>query len=45
MSATVVDGDTDDRRYSDPPGAIVMLRRKGTLKAGDPLVRDPRSIL
>ena len=45
MSATVVDGDTDDRRYADPPGAIVMLRRKGTLKAGDPLVRDPRSIL
>ena len=45
MGARVVDGDTDDRRYTDPPGSIVMLRRKGTLKATDPLVRDPRSIL
>ena len=44
MSANVVDGDRDDRRYADPEGAIVMLRRKGSLSAGDSLVRDPRSI-
>lgn len=37
----VVDGDADDRRYVDPPGAVVILRRKGTLRADDPLVTDP----
>lgn len=33
-----VDGDKDDRRYTDPPGAVVMLRRKNGLGAEDPLV-------
>lgn len=34
----MIDGDADDRRYLDPAGAIVVLRRKGTLRAADPLV-------
>ena len=33
-----VDGDMDDRRYTDPPGSVVMLRRKNGLGAEDPLV-------
>lgn len=36
--APVVDGDANDRRSDDPAGAVVMLRRKGTLAASDPLV-------
>jgi hypothetical protein len=34
----VVDGDKNDRRFDDPDGSIVMLRRKGTLPSHDPLV-------
>jgi hypothetical protein len=34
----VVDGDIDDRRYKDPAGAVVLLRRKNGLGATDPLV-------
>jgi hypothetical protein len=34
----VIDGDSDDRRYRDAPGALVLLRRKGGLKADDALV-------
>lgn len=33
-----VDGDADDRRYTDPAGSLVMLRRKNGLSAEDPLV-------
>lgn len=33
-----VDGDKNDRRFDDPKGSIVMLRRKGTLPVDDPLV-------
>jgi hypothetical protein len=36
----VVDGDANDRRAADPAGALVLLRRKGTLRANDPLVTD-----
>lgn len=43
--ATVVDGDASDRRFTDPVGALVLLRRKGSLGASDPLVRDPRSLV
>ena len=35
---STVDGDKDDRRYTDPPGSVVMLRRKNGLGAEDPLV-------
>ena len=28
----VIDGDLDDARFADPPGAIVLLRNKGPLK-------------
>lgn len=33
-----VDGDADDRRYNDPAGSVVMLRRKNRLAETDPLV-------
>ena len=42
--ATVVDGDLSDRRFTDPVGAFVLLRRKGSLGASDPLVRDPAAL-
>lgn len=35
----VVDGDKDDTRWKDPPGSIVGLRRKGSLRADSPMVR------
>lgn len=35
---TVVDGDLNDRRYADPAGSLVVLRRKGTLRADSPMV-------
>jgi hypothetical protein len=28
----VIDGDLDDARFADPPGAMVLLRNKGPLK-------------
>lgn len=34
----IVDGDANDRRFDDPAGAIVFLRRKGSLPVDDPLV-------
>lgn len=34
----VVDGDVNDRRYADPAGSLVVLRRKGTLRADSPMV-------
>jgi hypothetical protein len=37
--ARVVDGDLNDRRYEDPAGAVVMLRRKNNLPVLSPLVR------
>lgn len=37
---SVVDGDTNDRRYADPAGAVVMLRRKGSLPSGSSFVAD-----
>lgn len=44
IPAPVVDGDANDRRYADPAGAVVALRRKGTLRADSALVRDPESL-
>lgn len=37
---TVVDGDENDRRFDDPAGSLVLLRRKGSLGSGDPLVQS-----
>jgi len=37
-SVETLDGDKDDRRYRDPRGAVVMLRRKNGLAADHPLV-------
>lgn len=39
-----VDGDKNDRRFDDPKGSIVMLRRKGTLPIDDPLVVPVRRL-
>lgn len=36
----VVDGDKDDVRWKDPTGVIVGLRRKGSMKASSPMVRQ-----
>jgi hypothetical protein len=36
--APTIDGDDHDRRYSDAPGSVVVLRRKGTLSADSPFV-------
>lgn len=33
-----VDGDKSDRRYEDPVGSVVVLRRKGQLKRDSPFV-------
>ncbi len=33
LGMPTIDGDEHDRRYSDPKGVAVVLRRKGTLKA------------
>lgn len=33
-----VDGDKNDRRFNDPEGSVVMLRRKGSLPVDNPLV-------
>jgi hypothetical protein len=38
FGAPVVDGDEHDRRYSDPTGHVVALRRKGTLSVDSPFV-------
>lgn len=37
-SLAVVDGDKNDRRFDDPAGVVVMLRRKGSLPVDNPLV-------
>lgn len=37
VGARVIDGDKTDERFSDPLGVVVGLRRKGSLKATDPL--------
>lgn len=34
----MVDGDINDRRFDDPPGSVVALRRKGSLMPSDALV-------
>lgn len=34
----LVDGDVNDRRFDDPPGSVVGLRRKGSLMPDHPLV-------
>lgn len=36
----MVDGDLTDRRYDDPTGVVVGLRRKGSLSADSPFVSD-----
>jgi hypothetical protein len=36
----VVNGDIDDVRWKDPDGVIVGLKRKGSMKASSPMVRD-----
>jgi hypothetical protein len=41
---TIVDGDASDRRYEDPAGALVLLRRKNGLPASDPLVRNAEQL-
>lgn len=41
----IVDGDVNDRRYLDPRGALVLLRRKGSMPADAPMVRDPATLL
>jgi hypothetical protein len=38
VSVNSVDGDKNDRRFDDPAGSVVMLRRKGTLPVDSPLV-------
>ena len=38
FGSPVVDGDKNDRRYADPVGVVVALRRKGSLKADSPFV-------
>lgn len=41
----VVDGDKNDRRYDDPDGSFVFLRRKGSLPVDSPLVVDNERLL
>lgn len=40
---TLVDGDLHDLRFLDPPGSLVQIRPKGTMKADNPMVK-PRLI-
>jgi hypothetical protein len=35
----IIDGDEDDLRFLDPPGALVLLKPKGRLLRGGPMVR------
>lgn len=35
----VIDGDEHDLRFLDPPGALVLLKPKGVLRRGGPMVR------
>jgi hypothetical protein len=41
----VIDGDKDDRRFTDPAGSVVMLRRKNGLAADAPLVVSDARLL
>ena len=38
LGVPAIDGDVHDRRYADPAGVVVVLRRKGTLRADSPFV-------
>lgn len=38
LGAKTIDGDIDDRRWRDPAGVVVALRRKGRLSADSPFV-------